>query len=386
MMQQSQSSVVLQFNHVGYIGDNNTKPWRSKGLLTAELDDHGVVFNPSTLNMHLLNWTASLVLQQCDGVTPLNQIVDTVAKEADAPLALVRRQTEASLSAFEQAGLLEGERVPTCADCAILPSLPGRHQSMAFAIPDGALGFRSDDAALIGLIDDALDCMLTDKKPTMWCGLAWENGRIRTAGPRISETFASPQDLLKDLSPILGRFAMSTTTVLVLHAGAVVTDAGLLILPGASGAGKSTLTGALLRSGAQYLSDDAVGIQPDTWRACAFPKPLSLSARSREALDLGTTQDDHVDPRQLAPHQSRPLREADGDRLGIVLPTYAEGIEPRMTEPVAPLEALRLLAPHATNLAFAGQRAFETLISLAREAPTQQLFHGDAVEAAWHLS
>jgi hypothetical protein len=60
-----------------------------------------------------------------------------------------------------------------------------------------------------------------------------------------------------------------------VHAGAVAWRGAAILLPGATMAGKTELTAALVRAGAEYLSDE-YALLDDAGRAHPFPKPLSL--------------------------------------------------------------------------------------------------------------
>lgn len=79
---------------------------------------------------------------------------------------------------------------------------------------------------------------------------------------------------------------------LFVHAGAVAVDGGALILPGRSYAGKSTLVAALLRAGAQYLSDEYAVVDEQGF-VRPFAKPVSVrdhgrpTARNVSAQELG---------------------------------------------------------------------------------------------------
>lgn len=60
-----------------------------------------------------------------------------------------------------------------------------------------------------------------------------------------------------------------------LHAGMVAVDGEAVLLPGLTHAGKSDLTGALLRAGATYGSDEYAVVTPDGL-VHAYPRRLSL--------------------------------------------------------------------------------------------------------------
>ena len=61
-----------------------------------------------------------------------------------------------------------------------------------------------------------------------------------------------------------------------LHAGAVATPNGAVLLVGDSGAGKSTLTWSLVRDGLRYMSDELAPVSLD---ACVHPYPRALSLK-----------------------------------------------------------------------------------------------------------
>ncbi len=69
-----------------------------------------------------------------------------------------------------------------------------------------------------------------------------------------------------------------------IHAAAVSSGRGAILLPGNTGTGKSTLTAALVFSGYTYLSDEIAVINCPSGRVWPFPKPISLRKRGAEAL------------------------------------------------------------------------------------------------------
>lgn len=128
--------------------------------------------------------------------------------------------------------------------------------------------------------------------------------------------------------------------LLMLHAGSVahpVTGRALVfVAPG--GTGKSTLTRRLGKSYG-YLSDETVGICPDTLRIHPYPKPITL-----------------------APEHGHPKRENSPDDLGLVpapaVPVLADLVVLRRTTerehatftPLPVLDALTMIAPETSSL------------------------------------
>lgn len=71
------------------------------------------------------------------------------------------------------------------------------------------------------------------------------------------------------------KIAELSTEYTFVHAGVVVFNGKLILLPGQSRAGKSTLVKILLEKGGEYLSDEYALID-DTGNIEQYPKPLSL--------------------------------------------------------------------------------------------------------------
>lgn len=72
-----------------------------------------------------------------------------------------------------------------------------------------------------------------------------------------------------------------------LHCGAVAVASGALAVAGGSGVGKSTLTAALLRQGAELVTDDVLAIDADASRLLLHGGPPTMNLASD--VGLGTT-------------------------------------------------------------------------------------------------
>lgn len=69
-----------------------------------------------------------------------------------------------------------------------------------------------------------------------------------------------------------------------IHAAAVSTELGGILIPGKSGAGKTTLTTWLAAHGCSYLTDELVILSGRPCRIHPFTRPLSLKTASSPAL------------------------------------------------------------------------------------------------------
>ena len=69
-----------------------------------------------------------------------------------------------------------------------------------------------------------------------------------------------------------------------LHAALVTFDDRAVLISGHSGAGKSTLCGALVDAGAEYLTDEVVGLDESGAVERWMPRPLALDGNSLDLL------------------------------------------------------------------------------------------------------
>ena len=106
-----------------------------------------------------------------------------------------------------------------------------------------------------------------------------ENGDL-LGGP-ITETQVR-QRLARRMDYYLGAYARDCA---FLHAGIVCHEGRAILLPGISHAGKSTLTAALVRAGAQYVSDD-IAVIDRAGRAYFLSRAINLREDVADALDL----------------------------------------------------------------------------------------------------
>jgi hypothetical protein len=81
-------------------------------------------------------------------------------------------------------------------------------------------------------------------------------------------------DLL--ISEAIYHLADRATGGMVMHAAAVASPRGAMLLPGKSGAGKSTLTAWLLRRGYHYLTDELAYIPAGTRKLHALTRPVHI--------------------------------------------------------------------------------------------------------------
>lgn len=83
--------------------------------------------------------------------------------------------------------------------------------------------------------------------------------------------------LFWDVHDLVGKL---TRDFLLVHAGAVSIGGKAVLIPADMDVGKSTLTTALLRGGAEYLSDELGAVDPVTGSIYPYPKRITLDEES----------------------------------------------------------------------------------------------------------
>lgn len=206
------------------------------------------------------------------------------------------------------------------------------------------------------------------------------DGRLMMGGEQVSEALDALVALVNQ------RVVSARKDVLSFHAAAVSVDDAAILAPAASGSGKSTLCAALLGAGADYLSDESVGVGPDG-DLLGYPKPLGFKAGSRKYfsdLDLGPYD---VDPgRQSVWHV--PAHVLGGRAVGsagpglVAAPRFVDGADVDIAPLPAHLAAEALIT-QAQNLATYGlPSALQVVGALVSRVPAVRVTFGDARLAA----
>lgn len=178
----------------------------------------------------------------------------------------------------------------------------------------------------------------------------------------------------------------------VLMHAACVTAAGVtVILPADQESGKTTTTAGLLRQGYDYVTDEAVALDPRTGSVTPFPKTLSLDPGSwhlfpelRPAHSDPRARQWHVPAAHLGSRQSTGPVAPPGV---IVFPHYRAGSSTAV-EPVSRAEAVRQLALMTFEFQQHAGRNLRVLGRIAAGATVARLVIGsldDAVDAIDNL-
>lgn len=182
------------------------------------------------------------------------------------------------------------------------------------------------------------------------------------------------------------RVVTARDDLLSLHAAAVAIRDEAVVLPGNSGSGKTTLCARLLQQGADYLSDDSVGLAGDG-RLLGYPKPLGFKAGTWEHFTGGGLDDLDLDQGvqlvwQIPPSRLGACSVASADPVAVVVPRFEARAELRVERMSRHTTATALLEQSQNLLTFGVPGALELIGRLAAGAPGYVVVYGDARQAA----
>jgi hypothetical protein len=116
---------------------------------------------------------------------------------------------------------------------------------------------------------------------------------------------------------------------MAIHAAAVATPSGALLMPGEKGSGKSTMSLWLTRCGYTFLGDDVIWIDPTTSTVEAHPKAAAIKAGAFPLFDEVETYESHTRGplRYFAPDRRAIDLNAQHEVARIWFPRYAPDAE-----------------------------------------------------------
>lgn len=370
-----------------------TFPHRSPGVLVSRMGDRAIAYDLITETAHQLNATAGALLAACDGEAGIDAAVTAWSTDAGADRADVAADVIAGLVMLTDLGLVGRDGpfdapnppVGSTGDAAGGAATGGAVIGRVHPVIDHHIALRGPRAEVLEALDTFLGTGTGRGKPTMFFDV-----HETPEGELVLVTdqewrFPSREACLRQLTSVINEYAVWTHSCAALHAGAVRSPEGeLVLLPAPSGNGKSTLTGAFVAAGWDYLGDEAIGVRPDSLVAVGYPKRLAIDASSRAVLNLAESDDGDLDPAEINPAVVR-LDGEVGPVSRVVLPTYQKGAEAAL-ERLEPHEAVVELLANTLNLARAGQAALDAVCDLAAAVPVERLIHGDAHQAAAHVA
>lgn len=171
--------------------------------------------------------------------------------------------------------------------------------------------------------------------------------------------------------------------MVLVHAAAAELAGVGVVLPAPMESGKTTTVAGLIRAGFNYLTDEAVAIDPASGRLAPFAKPLSVDRGSWRVLP-------DLEPALTLPKPTQWHVPASAIRAGsvatavlprlVIAPRYSRDAHTRL-EPVARAQMLVMLAEATFHFHTHGTRNFGVLAELTRRCDCYQLTIGSLDEA-----
>lgn len=178
---------------------------------------------------------------------------------------------------------------------------------------------------------------------------------------------------------------------IALHAGGVICNDRVIILPGQSGSGKSTLTVWLTSRNCSYLTDEVIFISAhDPKKIEYFSRPMCLKPGSLHIIEklLAIKQKDDVlrdRSGAVIPHRllNSEFKEPRSPPSLIILPDYCPDSKPELVPISRARLTTQLMGCHvnARNLADHG---FKQVADIARSTPAYRLRY-NTLQHAEHL-
>lgn len=267
------------------------------------------------------------------------------------------------------------------------PDIPPWAADLRFQILDLAVRVRCSDPAVASRVAHLLDSFATDDPITVASRnvfhLAESEDRRARALFRDGDLLAQGEawaPLIALLVAELNTSAVAEVRCFAAHAGAVAGNGAVLAFPSESGGGKSTFTAACLLAGFEYVSDEALCLDFDTGEVLPYPKPISLSPWSRNALSLPSspepTGESLLSPRDLdvvAVEDRLPLRH-------VVLMDRARGRAE--LEELPRSEVVALLLRYSFNHYKHPEKSFRLLTNIAPDCRAWRIRFDDPLEGA----
>lgn len=360
---------------------------RSPGVLLSPMGERAIAYDLITETAHQLNVAAGALLAACDGEGDIDAAVTAWAEGAGVDRANVAADVTAGLAMLEELALVGRDETVDEAKPVVgsTEDAADAHLGAVHPVIDYNIALRGPRPDLLETLDDFLGTGSgTAGEPTMFFDVHETPDGEVVLVTDYEWKFPSLQACLRQLTSVVNEYAVWTHSCAALHAGAVRSPHGeIVLLPAASGDGKSTLTGAFVAAGWDYLGDEAIGVRPGSNVAVGYPKRLAIDSSSRAVLNLPESDSGDLDPREIRDDVAR-LDGDVGPVTRVVLPRYEQGADV-VVHRLAPHEAVVELLANTLNLARAGQAALDAVCDLAASVPVERLVHGDAHRAVSHI-
>jgi hypothetical protein len=357
---------------------------------TAPFLDGVVVHDGRTGRLFQLNHTAAQVWRSLRDGDPEDAILGTLARAHGLDPVAVRGDLEAFAQAVRSAGLLG----------------PGEVRKEGVVLRPPRERPALDAAYRLGEIAVRVTCYPADiatafaplAAPALAANGVLPQARLALFSARGGFVLTCDDRVVDCLdTPPAARWAMvrqlvSTSTrrswLALLHAGAVASPAGCVLLCGDSGAGKSSLLAGLVHAGFPFMADDIVPLEGGS--RLVWPVPLAISIKNGSWPVIGALFPELADAPEIYFGARRmrffwpECRAVDADAPGhpaaaVLFPRYLKDAPVALTR-LDPAQSLTLLGEGGSLLPTTDAGLAEFLMWWGR-LPAYQLAYGRLDEA-----
>jgi coenzyme PQQ synthesis protein D (PqqD) len=357
-----------------------------------------VLHDPQTGRLFQLNHSAARVWRSFRAGELEEVIVDDLAVAHDVAPAVVRRDLRAFVDALEAAGLSWRREASEGHDAEEEVRPPAGPPALAAVYQVGEVALRvvchPDDVAT-AFVPLAAPARVSDDAAVEGClTLFRDRGTfVLMRDDRVVERLNTAPAARWALVRQLVSTARRGPCLALLHAGAVMTPAGCLLICGESGAGKSTLLAGLLHGGFAFIADDIVHL--DEGGGIGRPVRLAISIKQNswslvgslfpELASAPTIRFGDRTMRYIWPSGAALADHASGHSVAAVLfPLYAEDT-PAVLSRLDPVRSLALLGEGGSALP-SGDIGLVRFLSWWSAVPAYQLSYGRLHEAVRKVS
>ncbi|MFT5699392.1 MAG: hypothetical protein ACI8ZB_002250 [Desulforhopalus sp.] len=167
-----------------------------------------------------------------------------------------------------------------------------------------------------------------------------------------------------------------------IHAAAIGTERGGVLLPGTSGSGKSTLTTFLVSNGCNYLTDELVVLTPENHRILPLTRPFCIKSDGVGVLSTFLTFDSSEVIKGsggiMLPHRlvNRLFSACTPPLSMILFPVYQKGATVELTKLSSALGCAKLIKCYV-NARNIQDHGISGLAEITRNTPIYRLNYGN---------
>ncbi len=379
-------------NSSGTNPNNDTTFCASKGLLIAPFADRAVVYDTVDEQTHITSLFAAWVLGFTKP-TPRQVVVEMMIESGDLVAHDAQQLLDDCIRRLSSIGLIGRTEQPET-PAPFVPTVRKPEDTWAVGKTHGMvhrrLAFCGPDPTLIGRIDSLLGVNEfvnnNELPPTdFFAVIPDESGAIDLIDA-YTWRFPDLDHLLWQLPTVINDNVSHEMSMVVMHAGAVRTPSGkIIMITGPVDAGKSTLVAALVQAGCDYLGDESLGFDQESLMINSYPKPLTLDPEAQSFLGLDPVGERFTATEHRLATELRPGAKSLAGQVGtldLIIHTGYRPDEPPAATELQLDDALRTLLLNTLNLVRSGQSGLETLCRLAERVPVVHIVHGDSLSLA----